>query len=218
MSSEHNLKPEAESSRERLIAVAIDLFGRRGLDGTSTREIAKAAGVNIAGIAYHFGGKQQLYMACAEHIAQRLQAGIALQAAQQAPDPDARQELKSTIDRLARLMLATPEIASFVRFILREHMDPSPALDILYAGVMEPMHSRLCRLWATVTGKPADTEETKLRVFALISQVFVFRMARAGALRRMGWDDVGSREFALILANVHENLDALIAREQEKPS
>ncbi|MFO0991542.1 MAG: CerR family C-terminal domain-containing protein [Hyphomicrobiales bacterium] len=209
------VKP-SETSRDRLLAVAIDLFGRRGLDGVSTREIAKEADVNIAAIAYHFGGKQQLYLACAEHIAGQLKAGIALLAPAESPSPDPGQALKDVLHRLAKFMLATPEIAPFARFILREHMDPSPALDILYSNVMEPMHRSLCELWAAATGKPAASEQTKLRVFALLSQVLVFRMARAGALRRMGWDDLGPREFALIMDNADHNIDALLAQENRE--
>jgi AcrR family transcriptional regulator len=209
----------SESSRDRLIVAAIDLFGRRGLEATSTREIAKAARVNIAGIAYHFGGKNQLYLACAEHIAVTLKAGLAMQSQAQMPGLAPEVQLQQTIAALATLMLVTPAVAPFARFVLREHMDPSPALDVLYAGVMEPMHSRLCELWAKATGRPADSEQTKLRIFSLLSQVLVFRMARAGALRRMGWEEVGPREFAMILANVNESLSALIARErQEQPT
>lgn len=203
------------NGRDRLIAAAIELFGRRGLDGTSTREIARKAEVNIAGIAYHFGGKRELYLACAEHIAKVLRAGIAAQGDGAAQQTDPRERLKSMIARLAHVMLASPDVAPFARFVLREHMDPSPALDVLYAGVMEPMHSRLCALWAEATGNPPDAERTKLKIFALLSQVLVFRMARAGALRRMGWSDLGPREFAMILANAEENLDALLARELE---
>ncbi len=201
-----------ETSRQRLIVAAIDLFGRRGLEATSTREIARAARVNIAGIAYHFGGKNQLYLACAEHIATTLKAGFATQMKSPAPGLTAQEQLRLTIAGVAKLMLVTPSIAPFARFVLREHMEPGPALDTLYTGVMEPMHTRLCDLWAEATGRAADSERTKLQIFGLLSQVLVFRMARAGALRRMGWDELGPREFAMILENVNESLDALIAQ------
>ena len=41
-------------------------------------------------------------------------------------------------------------------------------------------------------------------------------MARAAALHRMGWDDLGAHELALILANAEETLDALVAREKQE--
>ena len=55
-------------TREALIRAGLDLFGRHGFEASSIREIAQAAGVNSAGIAYHFGGKDGLRQACAEAI------------------------------------------------------------------------------------------------------------------------------------------------------
>ncbi len=51
------------SARGRLIEVARGLFAETGLDGTSTRDIAKAANVNVSLISYYFGGKEGLYKA-----------------------------------------------------------------------------------------------------------------------------------------------------------
>jgi AcrR family transcriptional regulator len=36
------------------------VLGGRGLHGTTSREIARASGVNLAGITYHFGSKDEL--------------------------------------------------------------------------------------------------------------------------------------------------------------
>ena len=53
----------AEERRRQLIEVAIDLFARRGFKGTTTKEIAAAAGVTEAIIFRHFATKEQLYTA-----------------------------------------------------------------------------------------------------------------------------------------------------------
>ncbi len=45
------------------MAAGFDLFGRLGVEGASVRMIADAAGVNVAAIGYHFGGKRQLFWA-----------------------------------------------------------------------------------------------------------------------------------------------------------
>ena len=58
----------AESASERLIEVGTRLFATRGLDGTSIRDLADAAGVNVAAVHYHFGGKEQLYAAVVEQV------------------------------------------------------------------------------------------------------------------------------------------------------
>ena len=49
--------------RTQLIEVAIDLFARKGFAGTTTREIAAAAGVTEAIIFRHFATKDDLYRA-----------------------------------------------------------------------------------------------------------------------------------------------------------
>src|SRR3546814_4367559 len=61
-----------EETRQRLLDAAIDVFGRRGYEGASTRALAGAAGANLAAIPYHFGGKEGLYLAAATHIAEQI--------------------------------------------------------------------------------------------------------------------------------------------------
>lgn len=53
----------AGERKQQLIEVAIDLFSKKGFGGTTTKEIAAAAGVNEAIIFRHFATKQQLYAA-----------------------------------------------------------------------------------------------------------------------------------------------------------
>jgi len=53
----------ATDRRNQLIDVAIDLFSRKGFAGTTTKEIAAAAGVTEAIIFRHFATKQDLYKA-----------------------------------------------------------------------------------------------------------------------------------------------------------
>ena len=49
------------ASRERIIRGAAALFARDGFHGVTTRQIAAAAGLNIATVHYHVGTKQDLY-------------------------------------------------------------------------------------------------------------------------------------------------------------
>lgn len=56
-------RSDGEQSRERLLHAALRLFAQQGFAKTSTREIAEAAGVNLAAISYYFGDKQGLYRA-----------------------------------------------------------------------------------------------------------------------------------------------------------
>ena len=52
-----------ESTRERILDVALDLFTDQGFDGTSMREIAERLGISKPAIYYHFGSKEEILMA-----------------------------------------------------------------------------------------------------------------------------------------------------------
>lgn len=58
--------------QQRLLDIAIAEFGARGLEGASTREIARAAGTAMSSITYHYGGKDGLYLAAASYIAEQI--------------------------------------------------------------------------------------------------------------------------------------------------
>ena len=52
--------------RQQILKTAIRLFAQKGFRGTTTREIALAAGVNEVTIFRHFASKQELYTAILE--------------------------------------------------------------------------------------------------------------------------------------------------------
>ncbi len=53
--------PINHDTRTKILGVAKVLFAKNGFEGTSVRDIASAAGVNVAAINYHFNNKQGLY-------------------------------------------------------------------------------------------------------------------------------------------------------------
>jgi AcrR family transcriptional regulator len=58
-----------EERRLQLLAVAVSLFSERGFRGTTTKEIAQAAGVSEAMVFRHFATKEELYAAILDHKA-----------------------------------------------------------------------------------------------------------------------------------------------------
>jgi len=206
----------AEQTRAALVLAALKLFGRQGFDGTSTREIAAEAKANIGSIAYHFGGKEGLRAAAADHIVETMQAlaGQALGSAAAAASSDraaAQAQLFTALDRFVAFVVAQPQAGEIVQFVLRELSHPTAALDRIYSGVFEPTHRRFCLIWEQATGEAADSERTKLTVFTLIGQVIYFRIGREAVMRRMGWRGIGDTEAAKVTAVVADNLAAILA-------
>lgn len=58
-----------DERRKQILRVAIQLFSQRGFSGTTTKEIARAAGVSEAIIFRHFANKDELYHAILDHKA-----------------------------------------------------------------------------------------------------------------------------------------------------
>ena len=58
-----------EERRLQIVAVAVRLFSQRGFRGTTTKEIAQAAGVSEAMVFRHFATKEELYAAILDHKA-----------------------------------------------------------------------------------------------------------------------------------------------------
>ncbi|QEC41219.1 TetR/AcrR family transcriptional regulator [Pseudobacter ginsenosidimutans] len=57
---------EKTDKREQLINAAEELFAEKGFDGTSVRDIAQKADVNLAMISYYFGSKEKLLLVLIE--------------------------------------------------------------------------------------------------------------------------------------------------------
>ncbi|PIU19675.1 MAG: hypothetical protein COT18_06270 [Elusimicrobia bacterium CG08_land_8_20_14_0_20_59_10] len=51
---------------DRILAAASDLFTRKGFNGTSTRDIAAAAGVSLGNIYNYFGTKEEIFVSLLE--------------------------------------------------------------------------------------------------------------------------------------------------------
>ena len=70
---EKNESPSSRMSgderRKQILRVAIQLFSQCGFSGTTTKEIARAAGVSEAMVFRHYATKQELYDAILDHKA-----------------------------------------------------------------------------------------------------------------------------------------------------
>lgn len=130
-----------EDLRGQLVAAARTLFAHKGFDKTSTREIAGAAGVNLALIAYYFGSKEELYLAVLGESAERLRAGPVFSVCL---DGLSRAEFRALLRGLIALHLGAlrdePELMLIVQ---RELLDGAPRCLPLINGLMQDMLQHL---------------------------------------------------------------------------
>ena len=56
-----------KDKREQIIETALELFAQKGFEGTSIRDIAEKASVNVAMVNYYFGTKEKLFEKIVEY-------------------------------------------------------------------------------------------------------------------------------------------------------
>jgi len=119
---------KSDQAKARLLKAAVYLFAEKGLKGATVREIAKAAGQNVAAIAYYFGSKEKLYEAIIEGIVRELRFAlrdvleqIEQLARQNHPSPtEALALLKSYLGAVYLRVLSRNEATPIARLIVRE--------------------------------------------------------------------------------------------------
>lgn len=129
----------------------------------TTREIAARAGQNIAAITYYFGSKEDLYLACAQWIADFIGEQFRPHAEEAErlfaqPQPD-RAAIRELILRACRNMIAAhpDDTVNLSKFISREQLSPTAAYHRVHEQVISPLHSHLTRL---IAAGPAATPMT----------------------------------------------------------
>lgn len=211
--------PQEGETRRRLIEAGTDLFGLHGFVATSTRELASAAGANLAAIPYHFGSKEGLYRAVLEHIVSVKQkecgglfARVMAVCADRAAGREAVLEaVRSMIRGLAHDMLGTEEARRFSRIMMQEQISPTPAFDILYEGFFRRVHGVWAALLGRLTGLPAGSMELDLRALSVMGQLIIFRVGMSATLRYLGSDRLSEEHLACIADLVISQTEAIIA-------
>ena len=197
-------------TKDRLLEAALHLFAERGFDGVSTRQLATEAGANIAAIAYHFGGKKELYHALLARIVEEtaprfdpivdsLQSGLA--AAGTNRDAIGR-VATAFVRQLVHGFLGDERMRLRAGVTLREHAHPSEAFPILYAGRLEPMQKAVSSLVAAATRTPEDAAETMIRAQAIIGQIIIFVIGREVVFRRLDWTSYTPERIDLVSETV----------------
>jgi AcrR family transcriptional regulator len=198
--------------QQRLLDIAAREFSLKGLEGASTREIAAAAGTVMSSITYHYGGKEGLYLAVADHIAEHMgrdMIGDPVLDDLGAPDPDeARRMIHHIIDRFIDKMIGDNS-AVWSLFIVREQINPTAAFERIWSGMMGRLMERIVALVCIATGR-CDAKTARVASITLLGQVIVLRASRASCLKLLQAADFDATDIRAIKARVATNINATL--------
>jgi AcrR family transcriptional regulator len=136
-------RPSADPTRDRILAVAIDLFSERSFKDATTREIAHRAGVTQPLLNYHYRSKDDLWRAAVDTLFGRLHRAMA-----------EHTEGLREVDPLTRVKLQVREFITFSarnpqlhRIITQESKADGPRMDHLVEHHVRPLYERTTALF-----------------------------------------------------------------------
>lgn len=159
-----------EDARTRLIDAAIVLFADKGYEGTSVRDLAKTARVNVAAVSYHFGSKDALYTEalraclapCAE-MRERMQ--MHLDTARRRKTRKAAEEaLRACIQDFLEVLISPA--ARHSHLVMREQSEGKPRFEPIIREFFQPVGSIMREVILLLA-----PELPQLSVFMVISGV-----------------------------------------------
>ncbi len=169
------------ATRDRILDAAERLFAERGYVSASIRDITAAAGVNLAAVNYHFGGKESLYQEMMLRRVQgmrerRLEAIRASRAL-----ASSERTLEDLLRRLAAAILEPADDPQDAKLMLqlfsREATEPRMPRDVFQRVLISPVEDAFCEALADIA-PGIDRESASLSLTSLVAQVLHF--VRAG--------------------------------------
>ncbi|XAH23256.1 CerR family C-terminal domain-containing protein [Xylophilus sp. GW821-FHT01B05] len=121
-SSPRAQRADGAEARQRLLLTALRLFSEQGFARTSTRQVAEAAGVNLAAIRYYFADKAGLYLAA---LTEPLGAARDLIPLYDQPQLSLRASLQAYIHYHLQLLRQGEIVQQCMRLHMREMLEPT---------------------------------------------------------------------------------------------
>ena len=155
-------RSDGEQSRKRLLYAGLRLFATQGFAKTSTREIAEAAGTNIAAISYYFGDKAGLYRAV---FLEPIDAPLQDMSILFDPACKLRDALACMLGGFIEPLKHDETARLSIKLHCREMLEPTGLWEEEIANGIKPMHVALVALLCRQFGlEEADDEVHRLAV------------------------------------------------------
>ncbi len=160
-----------ESTQDKLLGIAAQLFADQGFAGVSMRQIGRSADLTQAAIYHHFENKQELYIAAVEHVYGDNMRELVSDLGDNAP---AEKQVALVVNRLMTLLDERPALHSIY---FRELLDgESDGLDLLSQQAFPEVDAAFTKLMQRL----APHMDSYLLMLSLIGLVFHHLQARKG--------------------------------------
>ncbi|OHB66511.1 MAG: hypothetical protein A2Y77_02260 [Planctomycetes bacterium RBG_13_62_9] len=187
----------------RLVETAEELFCTRGFNETSVRDIAAAAGCNVAAINYYFGGKDNLYVEVwRRRLAQMRDMRLAgIERVMSGQQPRQLEELlRSYANSFVEPLMEGGQSDRLLRFMAREMVDPhlprEMFLNEMVLPVMNAMNEALQKSCPWL-----EERQVQLVILSIVGQLMQAVIAR-GMFERGGHPELLQLDLAETVEHV----------------
>lgn len=197
-----------EETRARIVEAAVGVFGERGYDGASTRDIANAAGVNAPAIQYYFDGKEGVYLACVEHLitllwrkmAPTVEAAESALAREGANDQALIEASLGILGAVVSTIQDSPQTTAWRAFLDRHQAGLCPeSATMAFEERFKARIANVIRLLiARLSGLAVEDDRTVIHSMALFTQGLAFRVQKPKLLSALNWTEVNQKEMELV--------------------
>ena len=168
-------RSDGVQSRERLLLAAMRLFAEQGFAKTSTREIALAAGTNIASISYYFGDKAGLYRAAFTEPAPHRREDVA---AFTNPDLSLREALLEFYSQLLGPLKQGDLARLCMRLWYREMLEPTGLWHEEIDNDIKPAHAGLMLVLCRHLGLAGPDDDLLRLGFSIVGMAIHLMVGR----------------------------------------
>ena len=196
-----------ENSKEKILYHATKLFAMKGFEGTSIREICRAADINLCMISYYWGGKKELYRGILDDLIEK-QTEYAKTFVDFNLDIfklDKKEQIKLLYESLDKFVdFFYSKISSDLIIILLKEQQKQNCI------INSPAFNFLRKLIAVVFDKPIDDREIIFKTAFIISQVNSPKILPAFTLNFLGQKEFKSDDIKIIKNNVRFYVENLL--------
>jgi AcrR family transcriptional regulator len=205
------LASNLETSKDRILEAAGQIFAERGFDGATTRDICQRAGANVAAVNYYFRDKQRLYVeaVCQAHRWRMEQFPLP----QWSDDTPAETKLADFITTFVRRVRSGPEGTWHSKLMMREMANPTAACEELAQSSIRPQFEILLAILRELLPADATAEELRLTAFSIVGQCLFYHFADPVIRNLLNADDYASLDVQRLAKHISEFSLASIKRQ-----
>jgi len=207
---------EIEDTKQRLIAVAGEVFAEQGFRAATVREICSKANANVASVNYYFGDKQQLYFQ-AVHAAHCCPPDLMHPVWPAGIGPEGK--LRFFVERFLTHLLTDERPAWHAQLMMREMAEPTDACVKLVEAYIRPTSEVLMSILRELLPAEMPVGELWLIGASIIAQCLFYKVQRPIFERLIGLDQFAQLDVPTLADHISRfSLAAIAARRNQGAS